>query len=106
MNLPQEWEQNHLSLLPFHHGNLIEEAVGSHSNSTSMYSEGTQQVISRDDSKEASKCLLMNRQDILLHYFEKRKTRRYGKKVKYSLKKADAQTRPHNFARSSQTDAQ
>nr|GEZ38640.1 hypothetical protein [Tanacetum cinerariifolium] len=86
MKLPQEWEQNHLSFLPFHHGNLIEEAVGSHSNSSSIFSEGTKQLISRDDSKKASKFPSMSRQDRILRYFEKTKARKYEKKRKYSLK--------------------
>ncbi|GJX18687.1 putative transcription factor C2C2-CO-like family protein [Tanacetum coccineum] len=109
MNLPQEWEQNHLSFLPFHHGNLIEEAAGSHSNSTSISSEGTQQLMSRDGSKKASKFPTMSRQDRILRYFEKKKARKYEKKIKYSSRKTYAQTRPRirgRFAKSSQTDAQ
>nr|GEY84133.1 serine/threonine-protein kinase 16 [Tanacetum cinerariifolium] len=109
MNLPHEWEQNHLSFLPFHHGNLIEEAVGSHSNSTSISSEGTQQLILSDDSKKASEFPQMSRQDRILRYFEKKKARKYEMKIKYTSRKTYAQTRPRirgRFARSSQTDAQ
>ncbi|GJR37586.1 serine/threonine-protein kinase 16-like protein [Tanacetum coccineum] len=73
MNLPHEWEQNHLSFLPFHHGNLIEEAVGSHSNSTSISSEGTQQLILSDDSKKASEFPQMSRQDRSYVTLRKRK---------------------------------
>jgi hypothetical protein len=87
----------------------MEEALGSHSNSTSISSEGTQHLISRDDSKKASKLPPMSRQDRILRYFEKKKARKYEKKIKYSTRKTYAQTRPRirgRFARSSQTDAQ
>lgn len=99
-DFPREWGLNHFSLLPFYPGNLREEAVGSHSNSTSISSEGTQQ-------QSPFKFPPMTRQERVLRYFEKKKSRKYEKKIQYSSRKTYAQTRPRvrgRFARSSQTD--
>ncbi|KVH87833.1 CCT domain-containing protein [Cynara cardunculus var. scolymus] len=99
MDLPREWTPNHFSLQPFHYGNLIDETVGlSHSNSTSISSEGTH-LISRAAGSSSSKKPFfklppMSRQERVLRYFEKKKARKYVKKIQYSSRKTYAQTRP------------
>ncbi|KAF5807358.1 putative transcription factor C2C2-CO-like family [Helianthus annuus] len=107
-DLPPEWAPNQFSFPPSYPGNLIKEAVGTYSNSTSMSSVGTQQQISPDDLQKPYEHPPMTRQDRILRYFEKKKARKYQKKVIYSSRKTYAQTRPRirgRFARSSQTDA-
>nr|XP_043608388.1 zinc finger protein CONSTANS-LIKE 1-like [Erigeron canadensis] len=104
MDFPREWGLNQFSFPPFQLGKLLEETVGSHSNSTSISSEGTQKLYS---SKKPFKLSPMSRQDRVLRYFEKKKRRKYGKKIQYSSRKTYAKTRPRvrgRFARSSQTD--
>ncbi|KAI3717719.1 hypothetical protein L1987_69501 [Smallanthus sonchifolius] len=107
MNLQQEWALNQFSFSPFHPGNL-EEIVGIHSNSTSIPSLGTQQLCSSDDLKRPSQFPSMSRQEKILRYFEKKKSRKYEKKIIHSSRKIYARTRPRvqgRFARNSQTDA-
>ncbi|KAI3820934.1 hypothetical protein L1987_08488 [Smallanthus sonchifolius] len=108
MDLPQEWPLNHFSFSP---GNLIREgAVGTYSNSTSISSIGVQQLISPNDLQRPSEFPPMSRQDRILRYLEKKKARKYEKKIVNSRRKTYAQTRPRirgRFAaRSSQTGAQ
>ncbi|KAI3688835.1 hypothetical protein L2E82_46704 [Cichorium intybus] len=95
-----DWSRvNEFSFPPFHQGNLREETVGSNSNSASLSSE----------RKKPIRFPPMSRQDRVLRYFEKKKTRKYEKKIKYSSRKTYAQTRPRvrgRFARTSQVDAQ
>ncbi|XP_076958848.1 zinc finger protein CONSTANS-LIKE 5-like [Bidens hawaiensis] len=90
---------NQLEFSPFNPGNLVQETVGSHSSSTRTSSPGTQ-LVSKDDSKGP-----LSRQDRILRYFEKKKSRKYEKKIIYSSRKTYARTRPRirgRFARSSQ----
>ncbi|CAI9284072.1 unnamed protein product [Lactuca saligna] len=104
----EDWSiADEFSFLPFHPGNLIEEAVGSNSNTTSL-SSGRKQKL--DASDKPFKFPPMSRQDKVQRYFEKKKTRKYEKKLmKYSSRRTYAQTRPRirgRFARRSQVDAQ
>ncbi|KAI3673305.1 hypothetical protein L6452_39422 [Arctium lappa] len=106
----REWGPNQFSLLPFRYGNLIDETVGSHSNSTSISSEGTQLIskaAAAASSKKPFKLSPMSRQERVLRYFEKKKARKYAKKIQYSSRKTYAQTRPRvhgRFARRSPAD--
>ncbi|KAJ9568233.1 hypothetical protein OSB04_004199 [Centaurea solstitialis] len=103
-----EWTPNQFSLVPFHYGgNLIDERVGSHSNSTSISSEGTQLISRTAGSKKPLKLPPLSRQERVQRYFEKKKARKYEKKIQYSSRKTYAQTRPRvrgRFARSSSSD--
>ncbi|KAK1435877.1 hypothetical protein QVD17_01649 [Tagetes erecta] len=102
MNLRREWALNQF---PFHPANLVEETVGIHSNSTTISS---QQQNSRDDSKRPSQFPPTSRRERILRYFEKKKSRKYEKKVIHSSRKMYARNRPRvrgRFVRSSQTDA-
>ncbi|XP_076902326.1 zinc finger protein CONSTANS-LIKE 2-like [Bidens hawaiensis] len=106
MDLPQEyWAPNYqFSFSPSYPGNLINEAVGTYSNSlnTSISSLGPQQLISQDDSRTQPEYPPMTRQDRILRYIVKKKVRKYEKKMIYSSRKTYAQTRPRirgRFAR-------
>ncbi|KAL4566435.1 hypothetical protein LXL04_030550 [Taraxacum kok-saghyz] len=108
-NTTVDWSRVYeFSFLPFHNGNLIEEVVGSSSNSTTLSLEGKRQPDDELKNTKSFKYTPMSRQDRVLRYFEKKKTRKYEKKlIKYSSRKTYAQTRPRirgRFARRSQVD--
>ncbi|KAK1435874.1 hypothetical protein QVD17_01646 [Tagetes erecta] len=108
MNLPREWALNQFPFSPFHPGNLTEEKVGIHSNSTKRSSLGTQQQNSKNGLKKSSQLTLASKQEKILRYVEKKKSRKYEKKIIHSSRTTYAQTRPRvqgRFARNSQANA-
>ncbi|KAF5796832.1 putative transcription factor C2C2-CO-like family [Helianthus annuus] len=101
MNLAQEWALNKSSFSPLHPEILLDQTVGRHSNSTRTSSLGTRQ--------QASEFPPVSRQEKILRYLEKKKTRKYKKKIIYSSRKEFARTRPRirgRFVRRSETNVE
>ncbi|KAI7744506.1 hypothetical protein M8C21_006319 [Ambrosia artemisiifolia] len=107
MNLGQECALNEFSFSPLHHEILVDVKDGRQSDSIRTSSLGTQQQALRDDSKRSSEIPPMSRKERIIRYLEKKKLRKYKKKIIYSSRKAFARTRPRikgRFVRRSETN--
>ncbi|KAI7756606.1 hypothetical protein M8C21_003394 [Ambrosia artemisiifolia] len=109
MNLGKECALNEFSFSPLHHEILLDVTNGGQSDSIRTSSLGTQQQALRDDSKRSSEFPPMSRKERIFRYLEKKKLRKYKKKIIYSSRKAFARTRPRikgRFVRRSETNVE